>query len=149
MTRLDEIKQAFEQRGYLCNDESEFLLTSLTEMETQLHLEQKSVNELSLTLQDTEERMREVMKERDAIYFDMVKYLERAEQAEARIKELGSELKLNASMLAKQCDLARNAETNLTKLCEAVDRHRRSMHVYIPQDKELYCIRDEVEKEAK
>ena len=50
------------------------------------------------------------------------KHRRRAKEAEARVKELETDLKLNASMLAKQCDLAREAEASLTRLLEAVEK---------------------------
>jgi chromosome segregation ATPase len=120
MTRLDEIKQAFEQRGYLCNDESEFLLTSLTEMETQLHLEQKSVNELSLALQDAEERVKEL-------------------EGRIAVLELPSRAYNNTLIRAEQ------AESKLKKFCEAVERHRDIIGESASEaDKALYKVLEEI-----
>ena len=67
---------------------------------------------------------------------------------EEKVKELESDLKLNASMLAKQCDLAREAESRLKKLQEAVDKHKDYMWgdgiVDHSADKELYRTKNEI-----
>lgn len=44
-------------------------------------------------------------------------------KADSKVKELESDLKLNASMLAKQTNLAREAEISLAKLKEAIKRN--------------------------
>jgi hypothetical protein len=87
-----------------------------------------------------------------------------AEQAESRIKELESDLKLNASMLAKQCDLAREAETErehiskllieerikVVKLRDAINRHekfkRTHNNIVALADEELYQTKKEIEE---
>ena len=66
-----------------------------------------------------------------------------------RGKELESDLKLNASMLAKQCDLARDAESRLKRLQEAIEKHKKTdrwdLMDYINADEELYKVLEEVE----
>lgn len=70
-----------------------------------------------------------------------------------RINELESELKLNSSMLAKQCDLARGAETENQLLRNAIEKHRVTpviTRVFVldddtiasiyNRDKELYAV---------
>lgn len=67
--------------------------------------------------------------ELDANYLSAIKladtYKAGWEEVESRIKELESDLKLNASMLSKQCDLAREAETERECLSNAIDKHER------------------------
>ena len=61
----------------------------------------------------------------------------RAEQAESRLKELESDLKLNASMLAKQCDVAREAEVRFKELEEETSR-REKLFMEVVNKKEEY-----------
>ena len=86
----------------------------------------------------------------------------KVEEAEARIKELESDLQLNASMLSKQCDLAREAETErdhlsrllieervrTVKLRDAIGKHEKFIRsrnwVVSLEDEELYAYLKEV-----
>jgi len=71
--------------------------------------------------------------------------LAHAKQAEARITELESDLKLNAKLLSRQCDLARDAETKRDRLSNAIDKHesfkRTHEKVVALEDEELYVTR--------
>jgi len=87
---------------------------------------------------------------------------DRSLQAESRIKELESDLQLNASMLSKQCDLAREAETErdhlsrllieervrTVKLRDAIGKHEKFIRsrnwVVSLEDEELYAYLKEV-----
>jgi hypothetical protein len=42
---------------------------------------------------------------------------------EARVRGLENDLNLNASMLARQCDLARDAEVRVKELEDAIEKH--------------------------
>lgn len=64
-------------------------------------------------------------------------------ELEARIRELEDDLKLNASMLAKQCDLAREAEARVKELEDAIRDHRDRDDRYIDGDRELYAVLEE------
>jgi len=65
-------------------------------------------------------------------------------QFEIRIKELEADLKFNSSILAKQTDLAREAETRVMELEEGIKKHKEKY--YLPKpishrdkcDEELY-----------
>ncbi len=81
---------------------------------------------------------------------------------EGKVKELESDLRLNASMLSKQCDLAREAEMerdHLSKLLikermkvvelkDAIGKHeifkRDHLKVVPLEDEELYRVRREI-----
>jgi hypothetical protein len=49
----------------------------------------------------------------------------------SRVKELEADLKLNSSMLAKQCDLAREAEARVKELEEILNRYKNAADGYI------------------
>jgi len=57
----------------------------------------------------------------------------------ARVHELEADLKLNSSMLAKQCDLAREAEARVKELEGAIREHKDRDDRYIDGDRELYA----------
>ena len=60
----------------------------------------------------------------------------------SRVKELESDLKLNASMLARQCDLAREAEARVKELQDAIEEHQWTRKFCVPIsdiDTELYA----------
>lgn len=48
----------------------------------------------------------------------------------ARVRELEADLKLNAAMLAKQCDLAREAEARVKELEEILTRYKDTKDGY-------------------
>lgn len=51
-----------------------------------------------------------------------------ARELAKRIKELEEDLSLNASMLARQTDLAREAETEKAELVSGIKKHRNTLH---------------------
>lgn len=70
-------------------------------------------------------------------------------------ERLEAELKLNTSMLAKQCDLAREAESENQRILKTIEQHRNKPLVFendaisgriieqiYKRDKELYTILD-------
>ena len=52
-----------------------------------------------------------------------ITYYDKVQELVSRILNLEADLKLNASMLAKQCDIARGAEARVKELQDAIERH--------------------------
>ncbi len=61
-----------------------------------------------------------------------------------QVEELEHDLSLNASLLARQTDMAREAEIRVMELEEAIRKQRNKKEGYAePEDEELYKILEE------
>ncbi len=71
-------------------------------------------------------------------------WVKRTEEAENRVEALERDLKFNAHLLAKQCDLAREAETEKAELVNGIKAHKERMilneNFIKPMDKDLYRL---------
>ncbi len=120
-----------------CNeDEGKYMYTS-NHCFCELEEDKLDTNVLNQRIKELEEEIETHVKSIEI-------WKEEYHKTDSKVTELESDLKLNASMLAKQTDLAREAETSFAKLKEAIKKNedytRSHYQVVSLEDEELYAV---------